>query len=67
MDSICKTVDFLSLNHENISIMGDFNVQEVDPSVKDFCDTYSSEYLFKESTCYKNHINPKFIDFMLTN
>ena len=48
-------------------IIGVFNAQASYTSVKDFCDIYSFKHLIKEPTCYKNPINPKCIDLMLTN
>ena len=47
--------------------MGDFNAEESNNSVKDFCDVYGFTHLIKESTSYKNPNNPKCIDLMLTN
>ena len=48
-------------------IIGDFNAQASDTSVKDFCDIYSFQHLIKEPTCCKNPNNPKCRDLMLTN
>ena len=47
--------------------MGDFNAEESNNSVKDFCDVYGFKHLIKESTCYKNANNPKCINLMLAN
>ena len=46
---------------------GDFNSQKVDSSVEDFFDIYSYKHRVKEPTCYKNPVNLKCIDLMLTN
>ena len=67
MESKGKAVDSLPSKYENFLIIGDFNAQGNDTSVKDFYDIYSFKHLTKESTCYKNPINPKCIDLMLTN
>ena len=62
-----KAIDFLSTNNENFLLVGDFNSKEPNNSVKDFWDVYGFKHLIKESTCYKNPNNPKYIDLMLTN
>ena len=49
------------LRSVKIVITGDFNVRVSDTSGKDFCDIYSFKHLIKESTCYKNLIDPKCI------
>ena len=67
MGSIGKAFDLLSSKYENFLIIGDFNAQASDTSVKHFCDIYSSQDLIKEPTCYKNPNNPKCIDLMLTS
>ena len=67
IDSMDKTADFRSHNYENLLMISDFNAQEADCSVKDSCDFYSFNHLVKEPTCYKNLVNPKCNDLMLTN
>ena len=62
-----KAVDSLSSKYEKFLIIGDFNAQANDTSVKDFCDIYSFKHLTNKLTCYKNPINPKCIDLMFTN
>ena len=57
-------VDLLSSECENLLIIGDFNAQASDTSVKDFCDIYCFNHLIKEPTCYENPIDPKCIDLM---
>ena len=46
---------------------GDFNAEESDATIKDFCDIYSFKNLIKNVTCFKNPDKPKSIDLMLTN
>ena len=67
MESMGKAVDSLSSKYENFLIIGDFNAQASDTSVKGFCDVHKFKHLIKEPTSYKNPNNPKFIDLMLTN
>ena len=62
-DSMGIAIDFLSTSYENFLLVGDYNAEESNNSVKDFCDVCG----FKHSTCYKNPNNPKCIDLMLTN
>ena len=35
--------------------------------MNEFCDVYGLRNLITEHTCFKNHLNPSSIDFMLTN
>ena len=62
-----KTIDSLSSRYENFLLIGDFNFEVSDVSMKEFCDIYSFKNLIKEPTCFKNPANPKCIDLMLTN
>ena len=62
-----KAIDFLSAKYENFLLVGDFNAEESNNSIKDFCDVYGFKHLIKDSTCCKNPDNPKCIDLMLTN
>ena len=48
-------------------LIGDFNVEINQPSMKSFCDSYTLTSLIKEPTCYKNLQNPSCIDLILTN
>ena len=67
MKCIGKNIDSLSSRYENFLLIGDFNAEVSDMSMKDFCNIYSFKNLIKESTCFKNPTNRKCIDFMLTN
>ena len=62
-----NTLDKLLGDYDNILILGDFNSSLVEPSMRDFCETYNLENLIKEPTCFKNVNNPSLIDVMLTN
>ena len=48
-------------------ILGDFNAEADDPHMKTFCETFKLKHLVKVPTCFKNLINPKCIDIILTN
>ena len=58
-----KTVHLLCHNYKKFRRYA----QEFESSVTDFCDIYSFKHLVKEPTCYKNPVNQKCIDLMLTN
>ena len=62
-----KAIDSLSSRYGNFLLIGDFNAEVSDVSMKEFCDIYSFKNLIKEPTCFKNPANPKCIDLMLTN
>ena len=62
-----KAIDSLSSRYENFLLIGDFNAEVSDVSMKELCDIYSFKNLIKETTCFKNPANPKCIDLMLTN
>ena len=48
-------------------IVGDFNTEVTQTSMKVFCDSYEFKNLIKDATCYKNPENPSCIDLILTN
>ena len=50
MDSMGKAIDFLSTNFKKFLLVGHFNAEESNTSVKDFCDIYEFKYLIKEPT-----------------
>ena len=52
--------------YENILPLGDFNVYVDDETMKKFCSSYCLKSLIKQSTCFKNHENPSYIDLILT-
>ena len=67
MESIGKVLDSRSARYENFILIGDFNAEESDTTIKDFCDIYSFKNLIKDATCFKNPDKPNCIDLMLTN
>ena len=67
MNCMGKAIDSLSSRNYNFLLIGDFNAEVSDMSMKDFCDIYSFKNLIKEPTCYKNLTTPKCIDLILTN
>ena len=60
--------DIHSSNYENFLLLGDFNAEMPNPSLKEFCYLYSLKNLIKNPTCFKNPAdNPKVMDLLLTN
>ena len=64
---ISKSLDTLLTKYDNVFLMGDFNADKNNTSLKDFCQLYNLKHLIKVPTCYKNPENPSIIDLMLTN
>ena len=51
----------------NISLMGDYNYEPLEPVMKVLCDSYNLVHIVKEPTCFKNTENPRCIDLIITN
>ena len=64
---ISKSLDTLLTKYDTVFLMGDFNADKNNTSLKDFCQLYNLKHLIKVPTCYKNPENPSIIDLMLTN
>ena len=62
---ISKSLDTLLTKY--VFLMGDFNADKNNTSLKDFCQLYNLKHLIKVPTCDKNPENPSIIDLMLTN
>ena len=62
-----KSLDLYSAEYEHFIIVGDFNTEVTQTSMKVFCDSYEFKNLIKDATCYKNPENPSCIDLILTN
>ena len=67
LDILSRNLDLYSFKYENMILIGDFNAEMNQPSMKSFCDSYTLTSLIKEPTCYKNLQNPSCIDLILTN
>ena len=61
-----KAHNFFSTKFENISLIGDFNMQPGNKNLKDFCDLNQLEHLILKPTCYKGK-TPSTIDLIITN
>ena len=53
-------------SHDNILLMGDFNVAPVNPKLKEFIAYHELCSKRSEPTCFKS-VNPTFTDNFLTN
>ena len=54
-------------SYDNIAVLGDFNSEVNEPAMQDFCTINNLKNLVKETTCFKNPLNPSCIDLILTN
>ena len=48
-------------------LVGDFNAEESEPYLSQFLYEYNAKNIVKESTCFKNVLNPSCIDLFITN
>ena len=53
--------------YDNFLLLGDFNSEITENTMKEFSDIYNLSSLIKEHTCFKNPLNPSIIDLILTN
>ena len=67
LNHIGKELDRFLPNYENLLLLGDFNSEMSEESMKNFCETYNLSNLITDPTCYKSIDNPSCIDVMLTN
>ena len=67
LDLLRRSLDLYSAEYEHFIIVGDFNTEVTQTSMKVFCDSYEFKNLIKDATCYKNPENPSCIDLILTN
>ena len=61
-----KAHNFLSMKYENITLIGDFNMQPRNKNLKEFCDLNQLEHLILKPTCYKGKA-PSTTDLIITN
>ena len=67
LDLLRRSLHLHSAEYEHFIIVGDFNTEVTQTSMKVFCDSYEFKNLIKDATCYKNPENPSCIDLILTN
>ena len=61
------TLDHYMPKYDNFLLLGDFNSEITENTMKEFSDIYNLSSLIKEHTCFKNPLNPSTIDLILTN
>ena len=64
-DSLTNMIDFFSSSYDNFIVMGDFNSQPTDSSMKDFMEANGFINLIKSNTCFKG--KSSCIDLILAN
>ena len=67
LNNLQTHLDMFSSKYERVLFIGDFNCEVSDIALSSFCDDNKLKSLIKSPTCYKNPVNPKCIDLMLTN
>ena len=67
LEQLRRSLDFYSANYDNLSLMGNFNVNTSELNMKDFCNAYGFKSLIKVPTYFKKPENPSCIDLILTN
>ena len=67
LETISRKLDTFSTKYENVLLLGDFNTCVDDEAMKNFCSSYCLNSLIKQTTCFKNPVNPSCIDLSLTN
>ena len=50
--------------YDNFLLIGDFNSESHEEILKEFCDTFNLSNLIKEPKCFKNPLNPSYIDLI---
>ena len=65
-DCAGRSIDEYS-NYDNFLLAGDFNAEEWEPCLKSFMFEYDIYCLVKDKTCFKNPVNPSYIDLFITN
>ena len=67
LQSLGKSLYTLLTNYDKIFLMRDFDAEEANIYIEDFCNLSKLKNLIKVPTCFKNPDNHKTIDLMLTN
>ena len=67
LNCIGRNLDSLRGQYEHFILLGDFNTEPNDATMKNFCQIYGCKNIVKDKTCFKNPINPTCIDLIITN
>ena len=65
--NLSKISDRNSSRYDKYLCIGDFNLENSETALRNFCDLYKLKNLVREPTCFKNPDNPSCIDLFLTN
>ena len=65
LNCICRNLDSQLGQCENFILMGDFNVEPNDATMKNVCQIYGCKQIVKCKTYFKNPINPTCIDSLI--
>ena len=65
LNNLTVMIDFFADTYDNYLIMGDFNIEQSDPSLKAFLNSNNLYNLIKSNTCFKG--KGSCIDLFLTN
>ena len=65
--NLSKIIDRNSSRYDKYLCIGDFNLENSETALRNFCDLYKLKNLVREPTCFKNPDNPSCIDLFLTN
>ena len=66
-DLLRRSLDLYSPEYEHFIIVGGFNTEVAQTSMKIFCDSYEFKNLIKDTKCHKNPENPSCINLIMTN
>ena len=66
-ENIGKALDKCSKHYDKFMLDGDFNAEESEPSLSQLFYEYNAKNIVKESTCFKNVLNPSCFDVFITN
>ena len=67
LNCIGRNLDLQLRQYKNFIFMGDFNVEQNDATMKNFCQIYDCRNIVKDKICFKNSINPTYIDLVITS
>ena len=62
-----RALDIYNDFYNKFLLIGDFNIEDVEPCLSTFLYHYDAKNLVKEKTCFKNPSNPSCIDLYITN
>ena len=65
--NIGKALDKYPKHYDKFILVGDFSAEESESCLSKFLYEYNAKNIVKESTCFKNVLNPSCIDLFITN